>query len=100
MIGVKHPRWMNQVCLYTEDLPTQRESVTRSTDSLGCPHRSESAHRQSRLPPLRQLEVFFPLLFPLFPPLFPLFRSGSFRHRMSARRQIVQPGKGLDDSLP
>ena len=41
-----------------------------------------------------------PLFFPLFPLLFPLFNPGSFRHPMLARRQIVQPSKGLDDSLP
>ena len=42
----------------------------------------------------------FPLFFPLFPLLFPLLNPGSFRHLIMARRQIVQPSKGLDDSLP
>ena len=44
--------------------------------------------------------VGFPLLFPLFPLLFPLFGAAASGIRSWQGRQIVQPCKGLDDSLP
>ena len=67
---------------------------------VGPVSRGYNIHKESLGGPWGAWGSEFPLLFPLFPLLFPLLNPAASGMRCWQGRQIVQPSKGLDDSLP